>query len=251
MAGDPFERDAVSGGAAASAWVRRSVSSGSRAASSSRTGAVLLLASEACPAAGRRPVVWAVGPKHPLSFLATGTSNGVPRRKVRAPLSHGERSRGEDRLRPEIRREGEPRSPIVDAGPLHMHHRPWGSEFAPSARLWVAREASARDGAGAAPTRRGLPTSAIRWRRASGVGGVNRRSDRQRRSGLALPSVALRKRRSWCAGDRFRPTRPVALAEVEQAAILLSQESRAVEVTWHGASRSTRSRCAPLANCGS
>ena len=53
-----------------------------------------------------------------------------------------------------------------------------------------AREASARHGAYDAPTRRGLPPSAIRWRRASGAGGVNRRSDRQRRSARALPSVA-------------------------------------------------------------
>jgi len=53
-----------------------------------------------------------------------------------------------------------------------------------------AREASARHGARAAPTRRGLQTSAIRWRRASGAGGVNRRSDRQHRSALTLPSVA-------------------------------------------------------------
>jgi hypothetical protein len=68
-----------------------------------------------------------------------------------------------------------------------------GSEFAPSARLWVAREASARDGAPSAPTRRGLPTSAIRWRRASGGAGVNRRSDRQPRSPLAFPSVAKHK----------------------------------------------------------
>ena len=49
-----------------------------------------------------------------------------------------------------------------------------------------AREASARHGAYDAPTRRGLPPSAIRWRRASGAGGVNRRSDRQRRSARAL-----------------------------------------------------------------
>ena len=66
--------------------------------------------------------------------------------------------------------EGEPRSPIVDAGPLHMHPPASGSELAPSARLWVAREASARDEALTTPTRPGFPTIAIRWRRASGGG---------------------------------------------------------------------------------
>ena len=65
--------------------------------------------------------------------------------------------------------EGELRSPIVDAGPLHMHHRPRAASSRRQARLWVAREASARDEALAAPTRRGPPTSAIRWRRASGA----------------------------------------------------------------------------------
>ena len=36
--------------------------------------------------------------------------------------------------------------------------------------------------------------------------------------GATIATVALRKRRSWCAGDRFRPTRRLALAELEQAA---------------------------------
>ena len=70
--------------------------------------------------------------------------------------------------------------------------RPDSARSATEPRLRLAREASARHGACAAPTRRGLPTSAIRWRRASGAGGVNRRSDRQRRSARAFPSVAMR-----------------------------------------------------------
>jgi len=44
-----------------------------------------------------------------------------------------------------------------------------------------AREASARDDARGPPTRLRFPTSAIRWRRASGAGGMNRRSDRHHR----------------------------------------------------------------------
>ena len=43
---------------------------------------------------------------------------------------------------------------------------------ASGAQLRNAREASARDEAFAVPTRRGFPTIAIRWRRASGAGGV-------------------------------------------------------------------------------
>ena len=69
---------------------------------------------------------------------------------------------------PRISPEGEPRSPIVDAGTLHMHRRPRAASSRRHARFWVAREASARHGVCAAPTRRGLPTSAIRWRQASG-----------------------------------------------------------------------------------
>ena len=38
--------------------------------------------------------------------------------------------------------------------------------------------------------RRGFPTIAIRWTRAFGGGGVNRRSDRRGRPALAFPSVA-------------------------------------------------------------
>jgi hypothetical protein len=40
--------------------------------------------------------------------------------------------------------EGEPWSPIVDAGPLHMHHRPRAASSRRQARSWVAREASPR-----------------------------------------------------------------------------------------------------------
>ena len=98
--------------------------------------------------------------------------------------------------------EREPRSPIVDAGRLHMHHRPRAASSRRQARLWVAREASARDEALAAPTRRGFPALTIRWRRASGDGGVNRRSDRQRRSALAFPSVAKHKPASAVSGER-------------------------------------------------
>jgi hypothetical protein len=68
-----------------------------------------------------------------------------------------------------------------------MQHPPRAASSRRQARFWVAREASARHGACAAPTRRGLPTSAIRWRRASDADAVNRRSDRQRRSARALP----------------------------------------------------------------
>ena len=71
-------------------------------------------------------------------------------------------------------------------------------------QLRNAREASARHDACAAPTRRGLPTSAIRWRRASGADAVNRRSDRQRRSARALPSVGgccTKARKDPCASD--------------------------------------------------
>ena len=112
--------------AAASAWVRRSVSSGSRAANSSRTGAVLLLASKAGPAAGRQPVVWAVGPKHRAS-----SSDGYEQRRAASedpsPLSHGERSRGEDRLRPEIRHKR-------DAVPAALGGSPIGRRMSPAVR---------------------------------------------------------------------------------------------------------------------
>ena len=56
---------------------------------------------------------------------------------------------------------------------LYIGTRRIGTSAEPSGpKLRNAREASARDGAGAALTRRGLPTSAIRWRRASGADGV-------------------------------------------------------------------------------
>jgi len=61
-------------------------------------------------------------------------------------------------------------------------------------RLALCARSERPDEALAAPTRRGFPAIAIRWRRASGGGGVNRRSDRQRRSGLAFPSVAKHSR---------------------------------------------------------
>ena len=94
--------------------------------------------------------------------------------------------------------EGELRSPIVDAGPLHMHHRPRAASSRRQARLWVAREASARDEALAAPTRRGPPTSAIRWT-------GRRRSAAHFRFRLGRrPAVVARDRADNASGCRSR-----------------------------------------------
>jgi hypothetical protein len=90
-------------------------------------------------------------------------------------------------------------------GTRRAHDRP--------APTWREKRAS-DTAAGAAPMRRGLPTSAIRRRRASGAGGVNRRSDRQHRSALTLPSVANQEShaRSKQQSDDPRQLRPVRLA---------------------------------------
>jgi hypothetical protein len=61
------------------------------------------------------------------------------------------------------------------------------------ARLWFAREASARDGALAAPASRGFPTSAIRCFRASEARRWTGESERQAPSALTLQSVAKSK----------------------------------------------------------
>src|SRR5580704_1144434 len=57
---------------------------------------------------------------------------------ARCPRENASRS-GRARLRTCSSPEGEPRSPIVDADPLHMHHRPQAASSRRPARLWVAR----------------------------------------------------------------------------------------------------------------
>jgi len=68
-------------------------------------------------------------------------SSTVASRVPGIPSNQGFRTkRQETRSSPE----GEPRSPIVDPGLLHMHHRPRAASSRRQARLWVAREAATR-----------------------------------------------------------------------------------------------------------
>ena len=114
---------------------------------------------------------------------------GLKRRRPRDTCLGSEAGHSRPRTPYLLVAKGEPRSPIVDAGPLHMHHRPRAASSRRQARLWVARETRARDGAGAAFDETRTADSA-NGRRVSGAGGVNRRSDRQGRSARTLPSVA-------------------------------------------------------------
>ena len=93
---------------------------------------------------------------------------------------------------------------VTDCGRRPLAYAPpaSGSGFAPSGALMGCARSERPRRADAALTRRGLPAIAIRWRRASGAGGVNRRSDRQRRSARALPSVAKRKPASTVSGEQ-------------------------------------------------
>ena len=101
--------------------------------------------------------------------------------------------------------DGEPQSPIVDTGPLHMHHRPRAASSRRQARLWVARKASARDGAGAALTRRGprrarsvgreRPLQAAEMTKASA--GVVEAGARVRGKGIARPEQPREPKQSW------------------------------------------------------
>ena len=92
---------------------------------------------------------------------------------------------------------------------LYMGTRRIGTPAEASGRqLRNAREASARDEAFAVPTRRGFPTIAIRWRRASGAGGVksSKRSSASvgagapfRGKGIARPEQLREPKQSWRA----------------------------------------------------
>ena len=57
---------------------------------------------------------------------------------------------------------------------------------------------------------------------------------------LTIASVALQRRGSWCAGDRFHQTRRRALAETAQAADSPLSREQGCREARRGASRSTR-----------
>ena len=144
---------------------------------------------------------------------------------------------------------------MVDAGPLHMHHRPRAASSRRQARLWVARNASAKLEVDEAPaptvasgdgaTRGCFPLEA-----ASGAGAVNRRSDRQHRSALTLPSVAKRSRRQPLSGPSLgRLCDSAAQAGTRTKAVVTSPGRTRLDLG--GCDRQPERRPALSRTCGS
>ena len=84
--------------------------------------------------------------------------------------------------------EGEPRSRIVDAGPLHMHHRPRAGSSRRQ-RAYGLREMRARTSRSTrlprprSPPATALPADTFRWFRASAASRPDDESGRRRRQG--------------------------------------------------------------------
>ena len=76
--------------------------------------------------------------------------------------------------------QGEPRSPIVDAGPLHMHHRPRAASSRRHARLWVARRSERPRRSPHHSDKARVPDDRDPLIDTSGAGNPNRESERQR-----------------------------------------------------------------------
>ena len=123
------------------------------------------------------------------------------------PLSQEQGRDPRDRLYPLLARRG---TAVTDCGrgPLAYAPPASGSEFAPSGALMGCARSERPRRADAALTRRGLPTSAIRWRRASGA--VWRESSKRssasvgadapfRGKGIARPEQPREPKQSWRA----------------------------------------------------
>jgi len=143
----------------------------------------------------------------PLAEIRLTRSHMDPTSADPCPHQSRARLRGSTRDPPFARRG----TTVTDGGRRPLAYAPpaSGSEFAPSGALMgcakCEREARGRRGPRAhGRFGDGATRGCFRWRRASGAGGVNRRSDRQRRSALTLPSVALRSHGSKRRGRLVR-----------------------------------------------